>query len=589
MKTKSLPLSTSAVSSGRPKRSFSKLFFFVLALVPFLRTCYVVASTGADCISNDDILFLSLTENMLSGAYDWRNYFQDTFINGHCAAAAQAFFMLAGPSVGWNQYLLCSSGIVLAVLRMHFTTKFLCASTEQKHYWPVLALVSWMLFSFSQISLFTTGIFSVVWQSCLLFGTLAAYLLWRYPDRLSVAVAASVLGVLSCWNLAVGLPGWLVYLGIVFLRGTCKQARALTIVTGLAIASMPYFAFVVSGATHSRKFCEQYVLWVNPPFILNALGRSFANDIGNRFGVIPSSMLAGTLGILAFALFAWVMVRVPRFRQLLFPPFILCSWSLALISMIGIVRFAVAPWYALIAALFWSGLTAAAAFVISDCLRSDKSSTMRRSLKFPALTVSSLILLLVSIWSWQYNKSYLDKQYFLENRTPVSASVLRNYDIAPEAFASYVFKLHGLSTFVTGKMLERNQWSVFSQHQTWEMQGDSIFPLAEGYSKGVSLNRAHWIKSRDQRSIVGFRTPTHLNLCLLPGGSAVWRVSLPKNKRSVNLKTTLVSAKGFLSVSDQNLVVDFSARRGTRFDIMFRNSSFRNVVIFEYPILELRD
>lgn len=584
----------------------------LLALVPLARMSYVVATTGADCITNDDILFVSLTESMLSGTYDWSRYFQDTFINGHCCAAVQALLLILGPAASWNQYTLCFVGMAMAALRAHITARFLCSAASAGLYWPTLAIVSWMLFSFSQVSILTTGIFSVMWQSCLLFMTLGAYLLWRCPGRLSATFASCVLGILACWSLALALPGWLVYSALVILRGAHKKARCMVIAAGAAIASVPYLFFVLSGSSHSRKFSDQYVHWFDAAFLVNALGRTFANDSGSRFGSLPGSELAGTVGLVGFAMLVAVMIGSVRLRRVLTPCLVLGVWSMTVLAMIGVVRSGIAPWYALISAWFWSGLTAASTFVLVDCV---KPGAARYRVGLAAM-LPCLVLLAVAVWTWQCNKSYIDKQYYLENRTPVSASILRNYEIAPEAFACYVFKLPGLSVAVTGKMLERNKWSVFSRRQTWEMQGDSIFPLAAGYPRGVDLAGCSWIRGTNETSGGDFRSPRHLNLCVHADNVATWRVSLPGKAHSLVLKTAVVlgrraasthpAAGWSLTLEEKNgqsklekvsgsardrrqaIRLDLSSYRGKELSILFGNSSAGSAVVFEYPVIEVR-
>jgi hypothetical protein len=583
----------------------------LFALVPIARTSYVVATAGADCISNDDILFVSLTENMWSGAYEWTRYFQDTFINGHCCAACQALLLMLGPIVSWNQYVLCYLGIAMAMLRAHITARFLCGQAPGKLYWPVLGIVSWMLFSFSQISMFTTGIFSLMWQSCLLSTILGAFLLWRYSEKLSAAIAASALGILACWNLALGLPGWLSYFFIVLLRGTHKKARCIAIAAGAAIASVPYFFFTLSGSSYSRKFSEQYVHWFDPAFFINALGRPFADGTGSKFGPLPGSELAGTVGLVIFAMLSAVMIGSARLRRVLAPCFVLCMWSMTILAMIGVVRSAVAPWYSLIAAWFWSGLTAASTLVVVDCVRHCAT----RSRVALSVIVPCLVLLAVAVGTWQYNKTYMDKQYYLENRAPVSASILRHYDIAPEAFAPYVFKLPGLSVAVTGTMLARNQWSVFSRRQTWAMQGDTIFSLAAGYPMGVDPAGLSWIRGTNETSAGDFRSPRHLNLCVHAHGVATWRVSLPRKAQGIVLKTAVALGKraaltqsgsgwivalkvprgqakpvrlsGVVKKEWQPIRLDLSAYRGEDLSISFVNASATGAVVFAYPVIEV--
>jgi hypothetical protein len=281
------------------------------------------------------------------------------------------------------------------------------------------------------------------------------------------------------------------------------------------------------------------------------------------------------------------------------------------LAMILVVRSGVAPWYALIAAWFWSGLTSASMFITVDCANNPGSK-----LKTIALLPLCLVLPAVALWTWQYNKTYLDKQYYLENRTPVSASIMRNYDIAPEVFASYVFKLPGLSVPVTAKMLERNHWSVFSRNQTWEMQGDAIFPLAQGYRKGVDFSACTWIRGTNQRSAVDFRSSKHLNLCVPPKSVATWRVSIPRAAQNVVLKTAVALEKrdgsmhsagawvlatkvekappqpvclsGSAGNEFQSVSFDLSAYRGRDVSLLFSNSSAANAIVFQYPVINCR-
>lgn len=576
-----------------------------LAFLPIARICYVIATTGADCINNDDIIFVGLTESIFSGSYNWLNYFENTFINGHCSAAAQAMFLLLSPITSWNQYTLCFFGVAMCALRTHLTARFLAGATDPKLYLPIVAIVSWMFFSFSQISIFTTGIFCVMWQACLLLMTAGAYLLWCHPERISAVVASSVLGILACWNLAIALPCWLPYFLIAALRSAHKKVAVTVLAVGAAIAATPYLLFVASGATQSRDFATQFVHWFDHSIFVNALGRCFSDHIGCRFEALPHSELAGVVGLSACTMLAALLVASRPLRKALAPCFILCAWSIATLLMIGIVRPNIAPWYALIAAGFWSGLATASVIVIADRL---KSSEGKREVTVSA-ALSCLILLAVAYWTWSFNGTYFDKQYYLENRTPVSASVLRNYDIAPASFAPYVFKLPGLSVAVTAEMLKRNHWSLFSRKQAWTMQGDSVFPLTEGFTRGVSLAGAAWVYGRDKTATADFKSFQHLNLCVSGSAAASWRVSLPTRANSIVLKTAVASAgsssrnwsvmlrserlhamparySGRAKSDWQPVRIDLTEYQGEDLNIQLHGSP-DGAVVFEYPVIEV--
>src|SRR5262249_41088178 len=117
------------------------------------------------------------------------------------------------------------------------------------------------------------------------------------------------------------------------------------------------------------------------------------------------------------------------------------------------------------------------------------------------------------------------------------------------------FKLP-LSVGVTATVLQRNQWSVFSRHQTWQMQGDAIFPLADGYRKGVDQTGCTWIRGTNATSVCDFRSPKHLNLCVPTDGVAVWRLSPPPRAHSIILKTAIALERAARTQSVANWAVE---------------------------------
>jgi hypothetical protein len=406
--------------------------------------------------------------------------------------------------------------------------------------------------------------------------------------------------------LALALPSWLIYFSIAWLSSARKKAVCTTLGIGAGIASAPYLFYLIPGTDKSRKLGDQFVQWYDPANLVNALGRCFADDIGRNFGPMPDSALAGTIGLFIFAILAGVIIRVEKLRKRLAPCLILCLWSMATLFIVGLVRPGIAPWYALIAACFWGALSAACVHALVHFGNCNK--------RYFALA-PIMILVLVATWTWRFNGSYFDKQYYLENRSPVAASIMRNYAIAPESFAKYLFKLPGLSVTVTARMLERNRWSVFAPKQFWTMQGDSIFPLDKGYPKGVDLAGNYWIYGRDETARGDLRSFQHLNLCVIKSGVTQWRVSAPPNAKKVFLKTSVslpesassrqpranwsislvgmsktagAQFSGMATKDLQPILIDLSAFKGEDVSIQLAGTP-GSAVIFEHPRIEVEE
>jgi hypothetical protein len=127
------------------------------------------------------------------------------------------------------------------------------------------------------------------------------------------------------------------------------------------------------------------------------------------------------------------------------------------------------------------------------------------------------------------NLTYADKSLLLQYRSPVSASCLHHYPVAPSYCEARLFDFgRGQSGRLArlANLIEAHRLSVFASHQRWTLQGDQILsnPSLEGWladpdqfwTEGLSQTRIPWLDYR------------HLNL-YLDGSQIQWKVNLPSH------------------------------------------------------------
>jgi len=100
------------------------------------------------------------------------------------------------------------------------------------------------------------------------------------------------------------------------------------------------------------------------------------------------------------------------------------------------------------------------------------------------------------------NRDYGSKLVFLQTRTPASASCLRNYNLAPSYCEQYVFNWGvGHPGFLAqlARPLQRNDLSVFSSNEEWNLQGD--WALDTVWVKFPGRPRATWAEDSPNRPL----------------------------------------------------------------------------------------
>lgn len=527
-----------------------------LTLVPVLNILWIVASTGVNTVSNDYLFYVRIIDPILSGTYNWRHFFYDTFIAGaHCMALPMLVRLGVVKFASWNIYFELSISFTLAVLKLillhqtftHLTPRASCGVSRGLSrclswwmMWPVLAA---LVFSTSQINVFTFGDAGLQIMLVQFGCALGIWGVVRFRGRWRGIAIMAAGGAIATLSGGGGLLAWPICLIGLVLLGYRKVSHYAAWLGAAAVASLPYVCYIVLWPTQPRKTPSLF----NYEFIINAIGWPFANGIGSTYNSIHEAVLAGYWGIalaITGLVLLWRKRRTPVLTQAT-PGLMYMVLGLLGIWQTSLFRTTIAPWYTSAFLLFWIGLAGLAyVFWVNRQFRPAEERPFQRAITIliPLWSIS-LAGILVYLYATS-NIAYADKAFYLRSRGPAAASCLRNYRVAPTYCEQYVFQW-GVGNFGLladlARPLERHGLSVFAPRQQWTLQGDYVLDnVRPGETPGVP--NIFW--SADLTA-----APTlvsdykHLNLFLHSPNTLSWRVSLPGNVKQADFHSAVAISK----------------------------------------------
>ena len=503
--------------------------FIALALVPAIRAACFLLCEGVDIPSNDDVIFFQLMDRMEQSDYNWLNYFQDTFINGHCFAVGQALFWLNCLLTGCSQNAMIAAAMLLLTLRLWITNEYLFGKYPLHVKAPTLFALSTLLFAPSQTAVLAHGTFALSWQLSLLANVFTLWIISRWKHSKKAQVLSSLSMVLGCWTTALSVPALPLVFAQVYAAGARRWKEYAWITVACAISLAPYvIAFVLP--SNSNAGLSGAINLINYAGFLNILGRPFCNSVGCNFGHMPQAMNAGLAGIvcLAFlALLVWRNTSSKRRGEFLTPAVICTALGLMLSGLVAMVRTFVAPTNCSMSMIFWSGLAAICLYCFTQAQ------------KWVVFTRASAALILAAIifLNFSCSRKFEDKQYYLDNRAPYCASLLRHYDTAPTYATGMLFKLVNQQPYSLSIPLEKNHWSIFSPHRQLILQGDFVLPTV--VTSRRKNGRVYWVKGTNAGA-TSWKSYQHLNLALQDVCSVEWRLDIPESCSQALLKTNLL-------------------------------------------------
>ncbi|PZM85283.1 MAG: hypothetical protein DKT66_03630 [Candidatus Melainabacteria bacterium] len=581
------------------KVTFSICLLLALAgLIPIVRACSFLYTSGIDIPSNDDVIFFRLIERMSVSDYNWLNYFRDTLINGHSFALGLALFWLNCILTAASQTAMLSLALILLLLRVLLMNDYMFGKYSANTRLAMFLPLSLILFAPSQTTVLAHPTFAATWQLSLLMSLLSIWALARFPSRVSVNIASTLAAVIGCWTTALSLTALPLLFVQVYLNGK-RSVRDYTWAIAASVLSLaPYLASFTVRQEHTRSIADQ-ILGFDFGIFLNILGRPFASGTGTNFGHLTQSFNAGLFGLVCMCLLLFVAFKLTqkeRMRNTLMPSLLCIIMGLETIGLIATARPFIAPTNSSVSSLFWCGLLGLALYCFSFTTQHHRA----------VRTGSIIVFISVILLSVCFSKTFEDKQYYLANRAPFAASLVRNFAHAPTYATRMIFKLVNLEPYTLAMPLEKNAWSIFAPHREYLLQGD--FALNSVEVQRVNGARVFWVKGTDPNREKSWKNYNHLNLALQGDCTVFWHVKIPPNCISAKLhckilgtdatsirdtalrKPVLIKHEGssdrdFADLSKSG-EIDLKNYCGQAITICFHSNS-KQTAIFKYPRIEV--
>lgn len=511
-----------------------------LSLVPIVRMIHFIATTGVNTASADDVVFIPLISHILSGHYNWQNYFRDTLIARSQSFAIPMLIRLAVIKLThWNMYVELYIGVAVAVLRLALTYIALTYTARSRGRWLMLPVLAALVFSASQADDFTFGQTTDQVGITQLGLAMGIWGLVRYRDRWSGIAVMSLGGALATLSAGSGLAVWPSFLAGMVLLGFRRPWTYIAWLSAAVVSSLPYIWYRLveplpwAGMTAQIPYPSPAIgslfAW---RYLLAVLGRPFTESNSAVMAV-----MAGALGVvLVIAAAAILLLRRPRgWLPAVAPAAMLIIDGLANTWMISVARQGLnvwGPWHAGYAIPFWIGLLGLA-YVLWILGGACKPYRL-----WAFAAVYTITFLYVPT-----NVTFDDKVTFVRSRAPASASCIRNYAVAPGSCENYVFTWapgHPGWVSLLGRTLQRYDLSVFAPQQQWTLQGD--FGLGSVRIRRIGRGQVFWSEGVDAVPIHWYDYH-HLNLYLRAGNVLSWTVHFPVSLRRADL-VTAVSREG---------------------------------------------
>ncbi|HEY9871569.1 MAG TPA: hypothetical protein V6D08_20600 [Candidatus Obscuribacterales bacterium] len=521
-----------------------------LALAPLVNIVTIIATTGADNLSNDYLAYTGMVGKVLSGTYDWSGYLRDTFYRTHSVALPVFLHILDARFFHWSVYPELYAGVALAALRVVMLQQMLSVGADRRMklcLWPLLGL---LVFSASQVSLFVYGDAALTIGLALFGFTLGVWGLLTRPGTAAGLLAMLAGGLTASFSWGNGLVSWMVFLVALALTGHRRWWHYALWAVGLGISILPYTLLLpVPGVSHGPQPAAgtTIVSLFNWRFIVNALGWPLSNDIASQAESLKQARDAGWtgLGLLAAGAFLLIGARSKELWRQSVPALLLVGHGFISLWQISVFRALLAPWYTAVAMSFWIGLGAAALVSLFQPRDAQGQPAGYRRLVPAAHRLWGLVVLLFMAGAYSSsNLTYQDKTDLLFSRSPASASAIRHYRTAPTYGEGLVFQWGvgnpGLLELLASP-LEKHGLSVFAPRQTWTLQGDFLLDRVRIHEHPGAADII-WTAKKSAADRLPWNHFKHLNL-LIPAPNAVtWTVDLPAGLRKAEFVSAVAAS-----------------------------------------------
>lgn len=336
----------------------SRLFYFILAALPFFQLAHTVRSYSVDVPVWDQWELVPLFEKLFNGTLSFRDVWAQH--NEHRIFFPKLIMLFLARFTGWNLSfelavnVLLGAGIFACVAAQILLT--VKSTGERRLLWavPVCAV---MIFSLKQWMNWVWG-----WQMqiflCVFCATAGIVLLSNPPFRLWRFLSAMLMGVAASFSFAGGLCYWFAgFFILFFVRHENKKIWKVMLfswfVLTCAVYSFYFYDFHKPENQPLLRFMfEHPAEYVN--YFFSYLGLPLTR------GTREESFALGVLGVFFSCFVTWFVVRFRGVKfQTLVPYVALCVFSVISGAVTGIGRAAMNKEYALgfhyttIAMMFW--------------------------------------------------------------------------------------------------------------------------------------------------------------------------------------------------------------------------------------------
>jgi hypothetical protein len=511
------------------------------AIVPALIVASIVLTHGENAISNDFVRHIGPLDRMLSGGYDLRDYFRDTFLVGsHSTALPFAFHLLSAKFFDWHINAGLTAGIILSLLRVWLLVAIAGLGWRERGWrqpwhWLLALPIAGLVFSATQISTYFGRDLSLTFTLTLLGVVLAVWALCARPPVASTLVIACAGGVIATWSSGAGPFVWpVIVLGMVFAGWRRWQHYLAVIVIGAA-AVLPYVLYLDPGASSAGRTSERNLLPIE--YFVASIGWPLVNDLDSTraltYGIVGLALLAaGVVGLVLMRRRVPGLRGDPRVRAvtLLLAYWFCGTYVIAAFRGKGGVE-GLLPWYTAPFMVFWIALALLAWTVLTrqrvETERPSRNRFTAGATGWSALALTVTFgLLAVTSTSWR------DKGPGIDGRSPMTASCLLDWRNAPPICEHYVFTWGIRPENDSRKLasaLEKHELSVFGQRQVRLLQGDWVLDNVHfSDSKPFSDNQPYWTGGQLFSGTSRKTTPERLTLVMSKRSLLIWDVPLPK-------------------------------------------------------------
>ncbi len=567
----------------QPKRSvlgilgrIAALTTLVIGLIPFVFICWLIVSTGANNICVDYAAFVHVVDKVLTGQYHWLSIFSDSFIRTHMVLFPVLVHTAIAYTTHWDVTSELYVGMAFHAMRAVLLADLIAGRSSDKwHRCAVMGVVASLVFAMSQTCIMIYGEASIAIGLCLLGFTFALWSLCKYGRTPRGLMLMSAGGILSCYSFGNVVPCWTTLFLAIFLlpaRGWTHHWNSKKLrkngdsdgepsdigffvnrkvafgywLLGTVVSLLPYYVFLSQRSIANPELTKTFGLF-EPSFLIQALGRPFAKNMGMVYGQLSGADTATWILLgMVVALTVLSLVYKLRINRVTKTCVLLFAYGLVSIWSVGVFRTHIAPWYASMAMYCWLAVVGVCASNMTRAFNDDFGAVGSSSFGYKARLIlgfsGALGLGTVVVLYLLTNLSYRDKQFFLTARAPVSAEYLRSYETAPTFLESSIFSNDGRPDRILSfaNSLAKNDLCVFAPRQTHALQGQ--FALANVSIESVpGSKRVIWLEGQNTRRRTSWRDYHHLNLAVPDGNIVDWKFAVPGDAKEAVFETAVTS------------------------------------------------